>query len=90
MSSYTPGPWVIVAKTSEMTRVGPENQPMANGYAFLADVHGTDFAANAPLIAAAPELLRACEEALMVCDGHAAMNSREIITAAIAKAKGES
>jgi len=78
---HTPGPWIVMLS---------EDKP----YAILpAGRHGTicqfsdvymDQEANARLIAAAPDLLEACEEALPYCDGLI----QEMVERAIAKVKG--
>lgn len=100
-TTHTPGPWVCAAKTPDMIRIGPENQPMDNGYAFLADIHGRERESNARLIAAAPDLLAACKEAtnirvpLQVAESLGGSgiskdlaNAYEHLRAAIAKAQG--
>ena len=68
MSAHTPGPWVRNA-THEggggfgAIRVESEHEhgEVNDGWA-IAEVIGSDAEANARLIAAAPELLAACEE----------------------------
>ena len=92
MSKHTPGPWVPYAGTSGVFIVS--NQAM--GYETVAHALALDdgarpakvVEANARLIAAAPELLEACEMALRLRlddDSEVA----DAVRAAIAKAKGE-
>ena len=95
MSEYTPGPWIYDAgafyakcqlNERGMTRESPIAE-MLNG-------REDDYEANARLIAAAPELLEACELALKVLE-QSGMITRQLLDAdrklraAIAKAKGE-
>ena len=61
---HTPGPWTILPNTPHFVRaMHPTEgmQPIATVYHFDGEL-----AANARLIAAAPELLEACKKALMV------------------------
>jgi hypothetical protein len=94
--THTPGPWNIWYK-------GEKDIPaIANNYANtghatdICTVDGENQDANAHLIAAAPELLEACEAALEVTDsilvpalGTAGLQLAERLRAAIAKARGE-
>lgn len=83
-AQHTPGPWLN--KGSGLV----ENQDV------LIEIYGGNREANAHLIAAAPELLKALEHAHALItalkDGGHAINADSIIdmyAAAIAKAKGE-
>jgi hypothetical protein len=60
MSGHTPGPWKVQDdRTTDGTfRVFPHEGPS------ICNLRHGEMEANARLIAAAPELLRACEEAL--------------------------
>lgn len=101
--SHTPGPW-IAKRPEKLLWAGPTGQfvviGISGGHEFLIcqndhpDVRGADMVesqANARLIAAAPDLLAACEAALerlrlmgpVSCEKEIA-----IVEAAIAKAKG--
>ena len=65
MSEYTPGPWIQEAAMSSAKHIRDILQ--AGGNIVLAMVGGeiqSEALANARLIAAAPELLEACEDAL--------------------------
>ena len=82
MTKHTPGPW-FAGSSGRVYAEGGQN--------LVASVNGTSAlpipAANARLIAAAPELLAACEDALnnLPADGECAA----FIRAALAKVNGE-
>lgn len=93
MNNHTPGPWTYEA--------GPIGEPDVEDPAFLivepsdeAEVVGAIYApirnnateANARLIAAAPELLAALEDALHLMDTQNNRQAAKIISAAIQKA----
>lgn len=83
-ATHTPGPWFV----SRKHEVGPRSKEddQSNGMIVpLADVYGDNRNQDAILIAAAPELLEACRQALG-CDLDPATNA--LIRAAIAKAEG--
>lgn len=99
MSAYTPGPWEYVEGTLCDHKGEPYSDYIsvkaADGSSILwmpADVFNHD---DARLIAAAPELLEACELALGAFDGAPINFSRDNVTAimalreAIARATGE-
>jgi hypothetical protein len=86
MSEHTPGPWeVFVDDLGEQTIMGP---PYPRQYIGSVDnrSHPTN-AANATLIAAAPDLLEALEQTARVFESGAFIE--EVVKPAIAKAKGE-
>ena len=66
--NYTPGPWAM--KSADSRHIGEpyravEITSSKSGLAYQwATVHGDDRVANARLIAAAPELLAACQEVM--------------------------
>ena len=79
--THTPGPWHVVEDTGEYM----VDSLLHN--IVVCSTHPPQHAANARLVAAAPELLMACEEALEhVLEGS---TCHDFISAAIAKAKGE-
>lgn len=79
--SHTPGPWFVFPHGEErMWHVGPAQHSVV----FVREVD--DAEANARLIAAAPDLLEACEMLREVADGSW---SRNLLDAAIKKARGE-
>lgn len=91
MSKHTPGPW----KHGEYKAEGISLPPFAQRIYMLGNsaawVTGEDKESNARLIAAAPELLHACELALnAMCIGAKAdevmLMACELLRAAIAKA----
>lgn len=61
MTQHTPGPWVAVARTNAYIEIEAPNQP---GYSDkkVATASLTNHEANARLIAAAPDLLKALKE----------------------------
>lgn len=87
--SHTPGPWVIDAETGSRRRNAPptilmvvaERGGMPGLIVNQGAVEQRDWA-NARLIAAAPELLKACKQ-YVACDARA----HKAIIAAIAKAE---
>ncbi|WP_336802398.1 hypothetical protein [Kaistia sp. MMO-174] len=98
---HTPGPWVWRGKSGSLHQVGEE--PYRFGKTVLAPTYGYEAGAetevsdpDACLIAAAPDLLKACQAVADVCaddserrmasDGYTAL---ELVLAAIAKATGE-
>lgn len=94
-NKHTPGPWSV----GELDENQFVNVYAADGYSVAIEVQGEDLTeaeANAHLIAAAPELLEACETALGVLYPHfdddrdrspEAFASNKILSA-IAKARG--
>lgn len=98
-TKHTPGPWEVITKKSEYYGhkhagfdarhpriITDKGLAIAN----VVPWHGVEFAANARLIAAAPELLAALERLL---DHTTAANkdydATTVARAAIAKAKGQ-
>lgn len=90
---HTPGPWRIEDKERILSDC-PEFRIMcSDGYIAGVDSTRAENAANARLIAAAPELLEALEAIIASADaGNAAILNRLLdqARAAIAKARGES
>ena len=91
-SAHTPGPWTILPNTPHFVRAmhpAEGMQPVATVYHF-----GGELAANARLIAAAPELLEALEAVLPDLEHYVATHGPgpdkrlAIARAAIAKARG--
>ena len=89
--SHTPGPW-IVAEPGEVD----EHYAVLDGFGHTASVYGypeeaAAAAANARLIAAAPELLEACELLLIYLGDWNDMEDETCAAArrAIAKARGQ-
>lgn len=93
-SKHTPGPWAVTKKFE----VGPisNEDDQSNGMVIpVADVFGENRKDDARLIAAAPDLLKACSCALGWVtgnmDGDADLGDAiELIREAIAKAEGTS
>lgn len=95
--SHTPGPWSVsesirkrVIGEREQEIVTADGQMVALLYDENWDPRGETDAANARLIAAAPDLLAACEEFVRKVDCGEAFSTRSYqqMKAAIAKAKG--
>lgn len=85
-SKHTPGPWRIDSGGRIVN--DPDHATSERDYQIADPLERNTFAecrANARLIAAAPELLAACEEAAKFCPVY--MQDR--LRAAIAKARGE-
>ena len=85
MSAHTPGPWAVETDGS-WTRVLADSQPNSPVAIVICEPF-TPWHANARLIAAAPELLKACEQALGAFEHNWAINWDDLARA-IAKAKG--
>lgn len=80
---YTPGPWTMDRYSREWV-VAPDNDP--SGEVVIARCQSE---ANASLIAAAPDLLAACEAAVVSADYEGKADFiRAKLLAAIAKARG--
>jgi hypothetical protein len=84
--SHTPGPWRPVAVAGGWDGVTPKRSSLAICH-LVENNPG-----NAVLIAAAPDLLEACEEMLAAIDRECGVNPSNFpkARAAIRKAKGES
>jgi hypothetical protein len=91
-AQHTPGPWITKPETAYV-----DSQVWADGL-LIAEVNGKgleETASNARLIAAAPELLAACERALIAIEalpprlGEDRYEPLMQLTAAIQKARGE-
>ena len=91
-TKHVDGPWKVTATTGRANALITDagGQPVA--YCFRANFRPNDAAANAQLIAAAPDLLRALQSYLAAFDGYAPPRKRwENIRAmrdAVAKAAG--
>lgn len=99
---HTPGPWKF-GESTRFTNNGVRTMPLipiiqADGDPFLFevalvwDLNDERTQSNARLIAAAPELLEACEQVALAAEyGNLGTNNSAVATAraAIAKAKGE-
>ena len=88
----TPGPWTHHADNS--IRVCNGAHDSSDGCRSIAEaeiigVERSEAVANAKLIAAAPDLLEACEQALIVLEVHGIEQSTPYLRDAIAKAKGD-
>ena len=102
MSAHTPGPWVADSRVGGVVRGGPvQSFVNGSGQQQVALATGQEYmkpgeqAANARLIAAAPDLLAACEALIdahrAVVHGeasHVAAGLLNAAEAAIAKARG--
>lgn len=88
-AQHTPGPWRIVRDEDGCFEIADENGLLINKTVARG---GTTNRANARLIAAAPDLLEACESALIALTNPGSENWRQTaltdIRAAIAKAEG--
>lgn len=85
---HTPGPWVI---DDEMVMAQLETEKGIKYYAPIADCN-VDNPKNINLIAAAPELLKACKASLdMVrnCPGNWQTQTHDLLIKAITKAEGK-
>ena len=94
---HTPGPWAVFQNDSDEERLDINSlHPSGKGAFFVAETIGGladgEMEANARLIAAAPDLLQACEQAehwLDHDDGSAEpAEMLRVLRAAIAKANG--
>ena len=90
MSKHTPGPWEIQTTTGLQIYITQPQNILNRKPGFYAEVRRfttnvDEVKANANLIAAAPDLLEACEIALASDD----RNVQHVLRSAIAKAKGE-
>ena len=90
-AQHTPGPWQARAGLSRWNVTTCEKPRTFNICAINTD--RIEQAANARLIAAAPELLAACEEAIRYVDSKGSEHVNRVpfvsMRAAIAKARGE-
>lgn len=89
--AHTPGPWYVYGPAAEC--VATDALGERGVLVATAALHGTDYRADARLIAAAPDLLEAAREALDALrrsggtiDGTVA----DMLAAAVAKAEGNS
>lgn len=83
MSSHTPGPW----RAEKGCRRGLA-YVMSGDVAICRCYEGDDLMANAGLIAAAPDLLAACKQAVLDVEERGASSLMQMLKAAIAKAEG--
>ncbi len=96
MNKHTPGPWTQwAALSSDIYNIryidGDNSEPVAT-IRHPVNMHQSEALANARLIAAAPELLEACEAVLSALNSHQAYDKdmRPLLRSVITKAKGES
>lgn len=92
MSKHTPGPWSVAETRHGYDTVirGPKSEPIA--LALIGGYSKKEGGANSLLIAAAPELLEACQMLLTLIRRNAPELSGKVCgyaDAAIAKATGE-
>ena len=95
-TKHTPGPWIVDRGTTSQgdlfIHVADES---VRGWTCVASVHGEipeGAVGNARLIAAAPDLLAACEAIAALSDGQGQQNMLEVAgqaRAALALARGE-
>jgi hypothetical protein len=90
---FTAGPWQIIDKTTELGITGPWSEdtghgPTATSIAQIHNFMGPEGQANARLIAAAPDLLEACNLAVncLYNDDPATNKAIHALNAAIQKA----
>ena len=87
-TTHTPGPWQIWGQITGISRSPCTGHTISKGpNIFICDAIGTSDA-NARLIAAAPELLAACQRALVEAVADDQDEWFAIMRAAIAKATG--
>jgi len=99
MSKYTPGPWTVREKQNGGKKSRVFSTAIMGGdniHWVVTQVCGHDHKgsqkANAALIAAAPDLLEACEKTIVYlnqCPNVKAAPAREAILKALKKAEGE-
>ena len=90
--SHTPGPWRWTLLGSEGYAIYPDCDDKRERVRSLARVCGRDpltDEGNARLIAAADDLLKACEAVLSDDQATASLGTVRMLEAAIAKARGE-
>ncbi len=93
MSKHTPGPWLVSRSIDKRTATHVRTEAKLPGASDGVSVCRITYvddraAANACLIAAAPDMLEALE-AVTNTDDHAAPEVRAIVRAALRKARGE-
>ena len=89
-ATHTPGPWIVKRGAWEFTIGNESSKPSARLHDFMVaktPENSMHSEADAHLIAAAPDLLAACEAALSTLRGSGHLAVREL-EAAIARAKG--
>jgi len=89
--NFTPGPWDLVKAGSTLILKGPPPRPIITDWDLSDDEQLAIFSeedwANAHLMSAAPELLKACELALEdFQSGHANISTYDALFSAISKA----
>ena len=94
-ATHTPGPWSIVnwgEATDHPYIVPAKENPETQRESKICDVYNPESEANARLIAAAPELLELCKEAVEVYYDAGLDNTDHVVKrmkSAIAKAEGK-
>lgn len=88
MTEYTPGPWEAIARTNAHIEI---EAPYQSGYSAkkVATCSITNCKANARLIASAPELLEALNEAVADLDVAGFTGTASMCRSVIAKATGD-
>ena len=86
--AHTPGPWVIYPETNGTEICAVDMTPGLPIRQLVATAQGTNWIANARLIAAAPELLEALKETLAIAKRDEFGDYVIRAEAAIAKAEG--
>ena len=92
---HTPGPWEIINHPAETDGPYVQGPTGTNDAHIVARIYGPDAKANARLIAAAPELLEACEYVARIECPHVYTSTcdlcrvRNRVVVVIAKARGE-
>lgn len=89
-AGHTPGPWKIETLGSCLRVTKSEHEHTNDDIAVLGDCRDAQQQANANLIAAAPELLEACQMLLLLANGFTQwtnfLDPKRIARAAIARA----
>lgn len=86
MNNHSPGPWIYVESSSTPVRAAVLDRDGHSVAALLGLSSGKQMSVNGMLLAAAPDLLKACKLALSSCAPHE--NFYHMICSAIAKAEG--
>ena len=93
---HTDGPWVALERYTNRQAISIGRKIGSMSHEIFAEAHGHNCEANARLIASAPELLEALELALATIHRlkppnpyDSTQGTRDVIEAALTKAKGE-
>lgn len=88
MAQHTQGPWQVNSGAVFSEKGAPIATMVRNETATAAGIYPVERDKNAHLIAAAPDLLAACEEALSKMQEFKMLKPENFLTRAINKAKG--